>query len=59
MITPFTWTTPLAVFLTIIIHLSEVIMTPGPNAFSHHSNLTDKIHEGCNNESAGGSVILR
>lgn len=35
-ITPFTWTTPLAVFLTIIIHLSEVIMTPGPNAFSHH-----------------------
>lgn len=61
-ITSLTWTIP-SVFLTIIIHLSDVIMTPGPNAFTHQWDLTKKkkkkIYTGCNNEKAGRSFISR
>lgn len=50
---------PLTVFLTLIIHLSEVIMTAGPNAFTHRWDQADRIHNDCSDDWAGSSVTVR
>lgn len=62
---PFTWTiksnfqsccTQETLLLRIIIQLSKVIITAGPNATTHHWDQADTVHKVCSDDSANEGV---